>query len=471
MFGRSRVLVGVAVAAMSFAGLTACSDDDPTAKPTEKPTPTGPTVLTFAVYGPAPVVTAYTRIAADFTAENPDIVVNVRPYESHEEAKAALDAQLAEGRAPDAFLASLEDVKQLVEMEKVAKLDRLLGEREVDFGDGFQRDALEAFSWDNALQCMPVDISPLVVYYNTELVDLAALSEPGEKPVTAQGGWKLDKFALAAQNSSGGRNRGVHVAPALSQVAPFIWSGGGRVTDDVEDPKSLALSDSSTRSALEKLLEIVRDPQITFNDQQLERRSALQRFKTGTLGMMLGYRSLTPELRAQQGLNFDVMPLPRIDSKATSGDSKGLCLAESSEHPEETADFLAYAVSSEAMTLLAATGYVVPTNLDVANSDAFLQPTQAPVSAHTFVTGVRNIWSFPSVDTWPSVTRTAATLLHGLFYDPVIDPLEERLQAIDAASVPLFTPLPTQTPSPSGSPTVVDDDASLKPSPVPSPAN
>src|SRR5690606_1712738 len=122
----------------------------------------------------------------------------------------------------------------------------------------------------------------------------------------------------------------------------------------------------------------------------------------------------------------DVMPLPRIGSKATSGDSRGLCLSEASEHPEETADFLAYAVSSEAMTLLAQTGYVVPTNLDVANSEEFLQPTQAPASAHTFVTGVRSIWSFPTVDTWPSVMRRAATLLHGLFYDPVIDPLDER---------------------------------------------
>ena len=82
------------------------------------------------------------------------------------------------------------------------------------------------------------------------------------------------------------------------------------------------------------------------------------------------------------------------------------------------------------------------------------------------------------MDTWPSVVRRAATLLHGLFYDPVIDPLDERLRAIDAASVPLFTPLPTPSPTDSASPTpgseptaTLSEKASLKPSVVPSPAN
>lgn len=476
MFGRSRVLIGVAVAAMALAGLAGCSED-PVAAP--KPTPTGPTVLTFAVYGPAPVVAAYTRIAADFTAAHPDIVVNVRPYANHAEAKAALDEQLASGNPPDASLTALEDLETLVDNKSIQRIDELLGEREVDFGDGFQRDALEAFSSDNALQCMPVDISPLVVYYNTALVDLAALTEPGDKPMTAESGWNLETFTQAAQNASGGRNRGVYIAADLHEVAPFIWSGGGHVTDDLEDPKSLAFAASSTQSALEELLEVVRNPQITFNAQQLKRRSALDRFKAGTLAMMLGYRSLTPELRAQQGLAFDVMPLPKIGSKATSGDSKGLCLSASTEHPEETADFLAHVVSAEPMTELAETGYVVPTNLAVANSDSFLQPTAAPVSSHIFVNGVRNIWTFPSTETWPSVMARAATLLHGLFYDPVIDPLDERLRAIDAASVPLFTPLPTATPTPtdggSTTPTpspgaTLSQEPKIKPSVQPSPA-
>jgi len=149
------------------------------------------------------------------------------------------------------------------------------------------------------------------------------------------------------------------------------------------------------------------------------------------------------------------MPLPKIGSKATIGRSSGLCLSSASEHPDKTADFLAYAVSDDAMALLASTGYVVPTNLDVANSDAFLQPTEQPASAAVFPSTVRSIHSLPNVPTWESVATSTAHFLDGLFYNAVIDPLDERLKAIDAASAPLFTPVPA-TPSATGSATPAD---------------
>jgi multiple sugar transport system substrate-binding protein len=295
----------------------------------------------------------------------------------------------------------------------------------------------------------------MVVYYNKDLIDLTKLTPSGSTPVSAETGWSLDEFAAAARQVTRRGTRGVYVAPTLEQIAPFIWSGGGSLVDHLDDPTTLTLSSGSSESALEKLLEVVRDPQITFNEKQLSGRSALQRFKSGQLGMMLGFRSLTPQLRDQQGLNFDVMPMPKVQSKATAGTSSGLCISAKSKHPNKTADFLAYAVSDESSALLAETGYVVPVNLDVANSDAFLQPDQEPASAATFIGTVRNIRSFTAASTWPSVEASTAKLLSGLFYDAVIDPLDERLKAIDAASAPLFTPIPkpSDTPSASGTPT------------------
>ena len=47
----------------------------------------------------------------------------------------------------------------------------------------------------------------------------------------------------------------------------------------------------------------------------------------------------------------------------------------------------------------------------------------------------------PSTTTWPSVEEATGESLDGLFYDPVILPLDEHLKAIDAASVPLLEPI------------------------------
>jgi len=436
----TRRIVAVAALALSVLAAAGCSGEDPSTTPTRSPGPQGPVLLSVSVHGPPQVVTAYAEIAARFTVAHPGVTVSVRPYESAASARTALAHEVRNHAVPDAFLAGVDDLPGLVVAKTVQPVDELLGEREVDFGDGFQRTSLEAFSAENALQCLPVDVSPLVVYYNTDLVDLTELSEPDAAPVDATTGWDLEQFAAAAAQVTGRDARGVYVAPELEQVAPFLESGGGTLVDDVANPTTLRLGSGSSVSAIEKLLLIVRDPQLTFDEDEIAAVPAVQRFRAGKLGMILGFRDLTPRLRAEGGAAFDVMPLPAIGSQVTVGRSSGLCLSATTPHPRETADFLAYVASDEGSALLAETGYVVPTNLAAAYSPSFLQPGQAPASAAVFSASVRDIHPMPAVVGWRSVELMAAPLLTDLFYEPVIDPLTMRLEVLDDASVPLLTP-------------------------------
>jgi multiple sugar transport system substrate-binding protein len=447
---RGAALAAVLVLAAAVAA--GCSGGTPQAKQSRAVQPSGPTLLSFAVYGPPQVITAYATIAANYTADHPNVAVSVRPYGSADAARKALASEIGTGKEPDVFLSPVDALPSLIKAKAIRRVDELLGERDVDFGDGFQRYSLEAFSSANALQCMPVDVSPMVVYYNTALVDLTKLATGNQPAVTPETGWTFDQFAQAARSARGKGIRGVYVEPSLDQVAPFIFSGGGSLTDDKVAPTTLALDNGSTKSSLEKLLELVRDPLATFNEKQISRVSALQRFKNGKLAMMLGYRDLTPDLRTQQNLNFDVMPMPKVGGRTTAGRSSGLCLSSASDHADKAADFLAYAVSDESSTILAETGYTVPTNVDVVHSDSFIQPGQRPASASVFDDNVRYIRAFPTAATWPAVVAATAPLFTRLFYDPVIEPFDDRLTAIDDASVPVFNPPVAPTPTATASP-------------------
>ena len=118
-------------------------------KPQKSPSPaTTPSELTFAVYGPKPVIAAYARIAAAYNAEHPKTRFVVKGYATHAEAKAALRKQVAEGTTPDLFLADHDDLTELMDDKAIQPVDNLLAEREVDFGDGYARTGLEAFSAD-----------------------------------------------------------------------------------------------------------------------------------------------------------------------------------------------------------------------------------------------------------------------------------------------------------------------------------
>ena len=452
---RTSVLRLVAVMATLTVLAAGCSsDEEPRAKPS--PTPSAPEKLTFSVYGKKPVIEAYREIAARYSLEHPGTKVVVRAYDTHAEAMAAHRAASAKNDAPDVFLMDHDDLARLEEDKAIRQLDDLLAERQVDFGDGYTRNGLEAFSSDAALRCMPLDVSPLVVYYNPRLIELDRIAEPGRNPVTQETGWGLEEFGKAALQARAPGVRGLYVAPDLEEVAPFIWSGGGEVVDDVDQPTRLTLSDGPSAAALERLLELVRNPALTPGERAIARRSALDRFKAGKLGMILGFRDLTPELRAERGLIFDVMPLPKLGSGATVATMSGLCISSQSDLTAEAADFLAAVISEEGAATLADTGYVMPANLDVVNDDVFLQSGQRPLHANVFAQEVRDTRLLPSTPRWPLVRRATSRDLKDLFYDPVILPLEERLEAIDAASVPLFDP--SQAPSSSASPSASPSD-------------
>jgi multiple sugar transport system substrate-binding protein len=446
---------GVAAAVVLAAVAAGCASNDEPPKATPSPTPTGPARMTFAVYGPAAVTEAYKQIAATYMVEHPKTKIVVQDYATHDEAMAAYQAATEKGAPPDLFLMDHDDLAGLIEDKAVRRVDDLLAEREVDFGDGYTRNGLEAFSMDAALQCMPLDVSPLVVYYNPRLIELDRIAEPGRNPVSQEDGWSLDEFKRAAMQPRRPGVRGLYVAPDLEQVAPFIWSGGGEVVDDTDDPTKLTLSDGPSASALEKLLELVRDPGLTFSENALRKLSALDRFKAGKLGMLLGYRDLVPELRRQPNLTFDVMPLPKISSGATIATMSGLCISSKSQRTDEAADFLTAVISDAGATTLAKTGYVMPANLDVVNGEDFLQTGQRPLHSGVFTREVRDSRLLPSDPQWPTVRQATARDLTELFYEPVILPLQDRLEAIDEASITMFDPskaTPSADPSASPSP-------------------
>lgn len=440
---RRYLVVVLALAALVAAG---CSDDGTPTKPAASTA--GPTLLSLAVYGPPQVITAYANIAAAYNLENPNTSVSIEPYGDAAEARAAIQQQIAAGTTPDLFLTPVEALPTLEKQKALREVGELLLDRDLDFGDGYQRYALEAFSSDHSLQCMPVDTSPMVVYYNTDLVDLSELNSDLEQEVTQETGWSFAQFEVAARLPHPNGARGLYVEPSLDQLAPFIFSGGGKLLDNDDEPTRLALNDGSTRDALLKVLPLLRDPVVNFTREEIKKTSALQRFKDGDLAMLLGFRSLTPELRTAPDLHFDVMPMPKVGSEATIGESSGLCLSATSTQVEQAADFLAYVVGDDAMSQLAATGFVVPSNNDIAHADTFLQPDAQPAHATVFTDQVRTIKQLPTVVAWPSIVETTTPMITELLYDPLIKSFDERLQAIDEASEPPLEPKPDGSATP-----------------------
>jgi multiple sugar transport system substrate-binding protein len=448
-----RTTVAATVLALAVTGCTSGGGTTGEAKPSPTPvsestTPTE-TTLTFGIYGPRDEVAALRGVVDNYNSISENSDVEVRSWRDHDSMVADLESG---ADLPDVFMASRDDLAWLQEQQLTQPVDELLDERGVDFGDGYSRDALLAFSDDNRLQCMPYGVSPMVIYYNKELIDFAKMTRRGlDAPDLSEGDtrWTFDQFAAAAGFATRPRRqtRGVHVEPTLRSLAPFVYSGGGQLFDDEEDPTSLAFSDGDTRAALERTLEVLRDPHLTLTDRQLARATPLQWFKRGRLGMIEGYRSLVPELRTVQGLEFDVMPMPTLDSAATVGQITGLCLSGATANSAQAADFLVHALSTPSVTRVARTGYLVPANLEVALSDDFLQRGRAPQHSEVFNTSVRTMRLMPLIESYAALEKAVAPRLRELLSVPILD-LDALTEAIDEAARRVLAPA-TESESPS----------------------
>ncbi|HEX7739269.1 MAG TPA: extracellular solute-binding protein [Marmoricola sp.] len=443
MSARSK-LAAFAVAALTIAFAAAGCTPDGEVPPDKASASAPPVRLHVAVYGPAKVVAAYRTIASDFHQANPRLTIELSAYADEEAELAAVRKEATLGHEPDLFLTGIDALSGLQRDRLIRPVDGLLGARHVDFGDGYPRYSIEQFSADNALQCMPTQYSPLVVYYNPDLVDLQRAQGNGAA-ITASRGWKMEQFTRAAENVVADGHAGVYVDPTIAQVGPFVTSNGGAVVDNVAEPRTTTLGSNSAASAVTQVLETTglnKGVPTPHSSAQ-----ALKMFESGKLGMMLGYRDLTGVLRADttaKRLNFDVLPMPRLGARSTSGDLAGVCMSSSTFDPNGSADFLAYLVGDHAMSVLARSGYVMPTNLTVTSSNSFWQPRSRPASASVFTAQVRYIAALPTTGIWPRVESLADRHLASIFAQAKAVPdqsaIKRKLTVLDEDTAAVLTP-------------------------------
>ncbi|GAA1527564.1 sugar ABC transporter substrate-binding protein [Nocardioides humi] len=455
-------MVGVALAVL--VGMIALASGTEQQQPATRPKPpaAAKTELELAVWGSEQEIAAYQTVVDAYNASSKDTSVAIVSWP---DADAMLDAMRSDEAKPDLYLLPRGELAQTVAEKRNVPLLDLINEREIPIGDDFARDAVSAFSIEDDLQCMPYAASPMVIYYNTDLIDFEAMEAEGlPVPRGDHTGWNFAEFRAAAEFGSRPRRntRGIYIDPTLRGLAPFVYSGGGQLFDNDGDPASLALGEDGSTDALRRTLELLRDPRLTLSSQQLERRSAVEWFQRGKLAMIAGFRSMTPELRATEGLSFDVMPMPSLGSPQTVADLDAICIAPNGPaRTDASANVLSYLVSDEALARVAGTGYVQPAKLTVAFSDDFLQPGRAPEHAGVFNAVMRSIVLPPLMSQGSELRELVDPDIETLLTTPDIGDLQEALRAIDEKSRTLLDPdyeEPSDAPSDGSSPSATDGD-------------
>lgn len=455
-----RLATAILIPTSLLASLSACSDDVSSA-PVPTPTDTlAPVELNLAVYGDQPTVAVYQQIADAYTDAHPETTFHITSVPDAATAATSAITSIASNLIPpDVFVLGIDQLPETVEAGVLQPVDELLEDEGLQFGDGFLRTALEAFSAENKLMCMPADVSPYVAYYNTDLIHADDLTqENGDalaQPIARAWDWKTFTSALDQAVVHGAT--GTYFPADLNALLPFLSSAGSNVVDDAVKPTRLELSSDASKEALKQIAALTRTPGMTLTPESVASTSAVTSFEQGKLGVLFATRAIVPALRATSGLHFDVAPLPAIDNVATTATITGYCIAKSSQNAQRAASFIAFATDGGGAKIAAASGFMVPSSIDAARSPEFLQLGQSPANALAFSEAGRRIVSAPYSTAWDDAVRLADSTLERVLYDPTVDVTSDEtplfdglLKQTDLDSEPLFTPPePTDQPEPS----------------------
>ncbi len=372
----------------------------------------------FAFWGDPAELAAYEAIIAGFEAQNPAVNVQAdyTPGQGDYYRKIATD--FAAGAPPAVFLTNYRNFGQYAASSVLEPVQPYLEESDVFSLDDFYQIPMDSFRYRGGeIVCMPQNISSLVIYYNVDLFEANSIPLP-------IAGWTWDEFISAASrltqdiDGDGVTDQfGVVVDPSMYRMVSFIWSAGGEIVDDLENPTTLSLDSPETREGIERFISLgASGHNVVPPEAEVAAEDDIARFMRGGAGMFLQSRRPVPTLREIEGFHWDVAPLPVIGEPATVLHSDAFCIAASADSKDAVWAFVEYAASREGQMILAETGRTVPSMIAVAESDVFLKglpasetggtemlEVKSPASSQVYLDNIPIMQRLPTISTWPEV--------------------------------------------------------------------
>ena len=301
---------------------------------------------------------------------------------------AKLQTMLASGEPPDLFYVGAERVASFADMGLLEPLDdRIAADAKSGAADAIDLSAffpstVAAFRYDGrrngtgALYGIPKDFTTVGFYYNKDVFRKAGVPFPKDD-------WTWDDYLSAARaiartkDAAGEPYIGSEFVTWPMMVRAFLRTEGTEVRGaDFDD---LRIDAPETVAALEKLRAWRQDETGTLTSGRSKLATGAAVFTTGRVGMAGPFgRWVVPEYRRIRDFDWDFAPLPRGKTSANVIATVAWSVSARSRHKDLAWELARWLVSPESQAANARLGLAIPTLRAVAESPAFLDPTQKP---------------------------------------------------------------------------------------------
>lgn len=233
---------------------------------------------------------------------------------------------------------------------------------------------LDMFSESGATYAVPIDFTPIVLYYNR-----AHFREAGIRPPDRA--WSYDEFLAAAKALTHSGRYGLEMPNWIPGWIPWLWNDGADVLDQAGSQASGTLDGEAGVRALQWIadLYLVHKVAPTMNEMSA---AGVDFFAQGTASMQLSGHWELVGLQAAAGIRMEdigVMPVPSRQggSSVTVMYGAGQSVAAQTKEPDAAWEFVQYWTSSEVQRQYNASGIAVCGRRDVAAAAPAVRPRYA----------------------------------------------------------------------------------------------
>jgi multiple sugar transport system substrate-binding protein len=224
----------------------------------------------------------------------------------------------------------------------------------------------------------------------------------------------------------------------LFRLAPFIWGNGGElvVSEGNGVPVKLALDGRAAREAVEWFVALQTEHGVVPDALNEAAENSESRFLNGRTAMFLNSRRGVPTYRRIDGFDWDVASLPQGAHEAGILHSDAYCMAAATEDKDAAWTFIEFANSPEGQAIVARSGRTVPSLIEVASSEAFLDPDARPANSQVWLDTVDTLRAVPVMAGWVDVEElTGDELERALFGNASV---AEAIDSMITRTLPFF---------------------------------
>lgn len=371
-----------------------------------------PAELTFFFGANAQEAKTRQKIIDAFNKKFPQITI--KPQVAKTDPVQEIQTQFAGGKGPDIMMsweltysgladrnifADLNDfVKQDAEFQKVVQTDSI-------------PELLDMFKYKDKQYVLPEQYTGVVLFYNKKLFQEAGVKPPPTEWTDKS--WTWDAFLAAAKKltkTSNGRITQFGFADAWwwPLSATVIGTGnGGQWFDRYVDPTKSTITDPKISAGVQWYADLSNAQKVAPTADQAVTQAGGDMFLGSRTAMCLVGHWFYPAFSSQQGLDFDVAPLPVGPSGTTpmtNMGGTGLSISSKTKYQKQAWEFVKFSCGPEGQKVIAESGLFVPVLKSVGQSPAFLNSHKAIQNAHVFTDALQHSIQLPISPAWNGIS-------------------------------------------------------------------